>query len=116
MAGGGFKPPGGADGNKVQQAKAAVWWPAADPARLRAAAGHWRKLVIVPDLDGLLVSPGKAGGLDLSLVESLGLTDLSVCSQVSSFGASAIAMVELAAYAVITGALPQAPRRWWRAL
>ena len=44
MAGGGFKPPGGADGNKVQQAKAAVWWPAADPARLRAAAGHWRNL------------------------------------------------------------------------
>jgi acetyl-CoA acetyltransferase len=67
----------------------------------RAAADAGLQL---SDLDGLLVSPGKAGGLDLSLVESLGLTDLSVCSQVSSFGASAIAMVELAAYAVITGA------------
>jgi hypothetical protein len=44
MAAGGFKPPGGTDGQKVQHARADLWWPAADPATLRAAAGHWRDL------------------------------------------------------------------------
>ncbi len=55
------------------------------------------------DLDGLLVNAGKSGGLDLSLAETLGLSDLSLCLQVNAFGASAIAMVQLAASAVMSG-------------
>jgi acetyl-CoA acetyltransferase len=55
------------------------------------------------DLDGLLVNAGKSGGLDLSLAETLGLSDLSLCLQVNAFGASAIAMVQLATSAVMSG-------------
>ena len=57
----------------------------------------------IADVDGLLVNAGKSGGLDLSLAETLGMSDLSLCLQVNAFGASAIAMVQLAASAVISG-------------
>jgi len=52
------------------------------------------------DVDGLLVSAGKSGGVDLSMAESLGLCDLSLLLNVNAFGSTAGAMVEMAALAV----------------
>lgn len=57
----------------------------------------------LPDVDGLLVSAGKSLGVDLSLAESLGLSDLSLLAQVQSFGATAGVMVQQAAQAVMSG-------------
>lgn len=73
---------------------------AAEAVRLAAADAG----LTTADLDGLLVSAGKSGDLDLSLVETLGLTDLSLCMQLNAFGASAIAMAQTAAYAIGSGA------------
>ncbi|MGC4934782.1 thiolase family protein [Gordonia sp. DT30] len=55
------------------------------------------------DVDGLLVSSGKSSGVDLSLAEGLGLSNLSLLAQVNAFGASAGAMVQSAAAAVNSG-------------
>ncbi|MGW4338585.1 thiolase family protein [Rhodococcus koreensis] len=55
------------------------------------------------DIDGLLVSAGKSGGLDLTLAENLGLQDLAILEQVNAFGATAGAMVARAAQAVESG-------------
>jgi len=55
------------------------------------------------DVDGLLVSSGKSGGVDLGIAEALGMTDLSLLMTVNAFGASAGAMVELAAMAIGAG-------------
>jgi acetyl-CoA acetyltransferase len=52
------------------------------------------------DVDGLLVSAGLAGGVDLSLQDDLGLEDLRLLSQMQSFGSTAGAMVQHAAMAV----------------
>ncbi|MFJ9565204.1 thiolase family protein [Streptomyces fuscichromogenes] len=56
------------------------------------------------DVDGLLINPGKSPGLDLSLAKRLGLRDLTLLSEVQSFGASVGIMVAQAAMAVRTGA------------
>lgn len=55
------------------------------------------------DIDGLLLSSGKAGGVDLTIAEDLGLRDLSILSSVNAFGASAGAMVAMAARAIQAG-------------
>ncbi|TDD81363.1 thiolase family protein [Saccharopolyspora karakumensis] len=55
------------------------------------------------DVDGLLVSAGLAGGVDLSLQDDLGLADLRLLSQMQSFGSTAGAMVQHAAMAVEAG-------------
>jgi acetyl-CoA acetyltransferase len=57
----------------------------------------------LPEIDGLLVSAGKSGGLDLSLAESLGLRDLGLLMQINAFGASAAVMVQVAAQAIASG-------------
>jgi hypothetical protein len=41
---GGYQRPATAGGQHVQNLQAGLWWPAADPARLRAAAAAWRRL------------------------------------------------------------------------
>jgi len=55
------------------------------------------------DLDGLLVSGGMSGGVEIDLAAALGLTDLRMLSKVQSFGATAGAMVSYAAMAVLSG-------------
>lgn len=55
------------------------------------------------DVDGLLVSAGLAGGVDLSLQDDLELEDLRLLSQMQSFGSTAGAMVQHAAMAVEAG-------------
>jgi len=55
------------------------------------------------DVDGLLVSSGKSGGVGLTIAEDLGLRDLALLATVNSFGASAGAMVGLAARAIQAG-------------
>jgi acetyl-CoA acetyltransferase len=55
------------------------------------------------EVDGLLVSSGKSGGVDLSLAEGLGLSNLSILLQMNAFGASPGAMVQVAAAAVAAG-------------
>ncbi|TDC90824.1 thiolase family protein [Saccharopolyspora aridisoli] len=55
------------------------------------------------DVDGLLVSAGLAGGVDLSLQNDLGLEDLRLLSQMQSFGSTAGAMVQHATMAVEAG-------------
>ena len=55
------------------------------------------------DVDGLLVSAGLTGGVDLSLQDDLGLEDLRLLSQMQSFGSTAGAMVQHAAMAVENG-------------
>jgi Colicin E5 ribonuclease domain len=41
---GGFQGAGTGGGQQVQNLQAGLWWPAADPGRLRAAAAAWRRL------------------------------------------------------------------------
>lgn len=72
---------------------------AADAAR-RAVADAGMTLA---DVDGLLISNGASGGVDLRLQRALGLRDLRVLSQVVSYGATAIAQVQYAALAVAGG-------------
>ncbi len=55
------------------------------------------------DLDGLLVSTGTTGDVDVSLQQRLGLRDLRLLASVQAFGATAGAMVAQAALAVSTG-------------
>jgi acetyl-CoA acetyltransferase len=55
------------------------------------------------DIDGLLINAGRSGGLDLSLARRLGLRDLTLLTQVQSFGASAGIMIAQAAAAVLSG-------------
>lgn len=72
---------------------------AADAAR-RAVADAG---LTMSDVDGVLMSNGASGGVDLRLQRELGLRDLGLLSIVSSYGATAIAMVQQAAIAVATG-------------
>ena len=66
------------------------------------------------DIDGLLVSSGVSGGVDLSLQLDLGLHDLGLLSEMQAFGSTAGAMVQVASMAVMSGmATPlYGPRSW----
>ena len=55
------------------------------------------------DVDGLLVSGGLSGGVDIRLARQLGLTDLGILSQISQAGSTANAQVQLAALAIAGG-------------
>ena len=55
------------------------------------------------DLDGLIVSTGLSGSPGIELAETLGLRDLRLLTQMSSYGATAVAMVSYAASAVQAG-------------
>ncbi|AHH19991.1 putative thiolase [Nocardia nova SH22a] len=55
------------------------------------------------DLDGLLINPGLAGGIDLRLAKRLGLRELTLLSVVQAYGSSAAAMVGYASMAVRHG-------------
>jgi acetyl-CoA acetyltransferase len=72
---------------------------AADAVR-RAAADAG---LAMSDVDGLLVSTGVTGGVGLELQRDLNLRDLGLLSEMQAFGATAGAMVELAALAVQSG-------------
>ena len=72
---------------------------AADAARLAVADAG----LTLDDVDGLLVSSGLSGGVDIRLARQLGLTDLGILSQISQAGSTAIAQVQLAALAIAGG-------------
>ncbi len=72
---------------------------AASAVRLAAADAG----MSLADIDGLLICPGISGGLDVGLAAVLGLRDLSLLAVVSSFGASAVTAVQVAAQAVSSG-------------
>ena len=55
------------------------------------------------DVDGLLFSNGLGGGLTLRLPRDLGLRDLRVLSEISAYGATAIAQVQYACLAIAGG-------------
>jgi acetyl-CoA acetyltransferase len=55
------------------------------------------------DVDGLLVSAGISGGVDIGLQIDLGLRDLGLLCQMSSAGATAASQVQLAAMAIASG-------------
>lgn len=55
------------------------------------------------DVDGLLISAGKAGGVGIPLQAELGLRNLSLLSEVNAFGSTAGAMVSYAAMAIQSG-------------
>ncbi|GAB3688046.1 thiolase [Actinocorallia lasiicapitis] len=73
---------------------------AADAVRLAAADAG----LGLADLDGLLVSHGMGGSPGIELADVLGLRDLRLLSLMSSFGATAGAMVSYAAQSVLSGA------------
>ena len=54
-------------------------------------------------LDGLLMSSGLTGGVNLSLARDLGLRDLRVLSEITAYGATAGAMVAYASLAIAAG-------------
>ncbi|MEO5876736.1 MAG: thiolase family protein [Streptosporangiaceae bacterium] len=56
------------------------------------------------DLDGLLVSHGMGGSPSIELADVLGLRDLRLLSQMTSYGATAGAMISYAAMSVLSGA------------
>jgi acetyl-CoA acetyltransferase len=72
---------------------------AADAVRLAVADAG----LALADVDGLLLSNGVSGGVELRLARELGLRDLRLLSQVSAAGATAISQVQHAAMAVATG-------------
>ena len=72
---------------------------AADAARLAVADAG----LTLEDVDGLLVSSGLSGGVDIRLARQLGLTDLGILSQISQAGSTAVAQVQLAALAIAGG-------------
>lgn len=72
---------------------------AADAVRLAVADAGLQ----LADVDGLLTSAGVGRGVSLSLARDMGLTDLSLLSEMQSFGATAAGMVATAALAVQSG-------------
>jgi acetyl-CoA acetyltransferase len=72
---------------------------AAEAVRLAAADAG----IALEQLDGLLVSPGIGQDVHLDLQRSLALRDLALLAEVQAFGATAAAMVALAAMAVQSG-------------
>lgn len=57
----------------------------------------------LPDVDGLLVSSGMDGTVSLGLARDLGVKDLTLLSDVQSYGATAGALVQHAALAIRAG-------------
>ncbi len=57
----------------------------------------------IADIDGLLISNGVSGGIDVSLAKDLGMRDLALLSTVQAYGSTAITMVQLACLAVAGG-------------
>ncbi len=55
------------------------------------------------DVDGLLVSEGRSGGVTIRLQRDLGLRDLRLLSQMTSYGSTAGNMVQYASLAVAAG-------------
>jgi hypothetical protein len=43
--------PAGGNGQQVQHAQAGLWWPAADPSKLKEAAAAWRS--VADEVDGV---------------------------------------------------------------
>ena len=72
---------------------------AADAVRLAVADAG----LTLADVDGLLVSSGLSGGVDIRLARQLGLHDLGILSQVAQAGSTAGAQVQLAAMAIAGG-------------
>ena len=72
---------------------------AADAVRLAVADAG----LALDDLDGLIVSGGLSGGVDIRLARQLGLTDLGILTQVAQAGSTAGAQVQLAALAIAGG-------------
>ncbi|TWG98559.1 acetyl-CoA acetyltransferase [Nocardioides sp. J9] len=72
---------------------------AADAVRLAVADAG----LSVGDIDGLLVSSGVTRGVRMDLQVDLGLRDLRFLSEMQAFGTTAIAMIQTAAMAVISG-------------
>jgi acetyl-CoA acetyltransferase len=72
---------------------------AADAIRLATADAGLQ----LSDIDGLLTSAGVTNGVNLSLQRDLGLTDLSLLSEMQAFGSTAGQMVQYASMAVATG-------------
>jgi acetyl-CoA acetyltransferase len=72
---------------------------AADAVRLAVADAG----LTLDDVDGLLVSGGLSGGVDIRLARQLGLHDLGLLSQISQAGSTAGAQVQLAALAIAGG-------------
>lgn len=73
---------------------------AAEAVRLAAADAG----LALSEIDGLLVSPGTTGSPKASLQKVLGLRDLRLLAEVSIYGASAGAMISIAAATVASGA------------
>ncbi len=73
---------------------------AADAVRLAAQDAG----LALDDLDGLIVSPGMSGSPGIEVAGALGLRDLRLLTQMSSFGATAGAMVSYAAAMIGCGA------------
>ena len=72
---------------------------AAEAARLAVADAG----LTLGDVDGLLVSQGIAGGVDLRLQRDLGLSDLRLLAQINGAGTTAVSQVQYAALAVAAG-------------
>jgi acetyl-CoA acetyltransferase len=77
-----------------------------DAAEFAAAAGRLAVRdagLTLADIDGLLVSSGRSGGVTPQLHHQLGLHDLGLLSQITAFGATAGAMVQYASMAIAAG-------------
>jgi acetyl-CoA acetyltransferase len=72
---------------------------AADAIRLAAEDAGLQ----LSDIDGLLLSSGIAGGVNLDLQAGLGLRDLRLLSEQNGFGSTAAAMVQVASMAIEAG-------------
>jgi acetyl-CoA acetyltransferase len=55
------------------------------------------------DIDGLLIMSGLAKGVNLTLADTLGLSDLALLAEIRAYGATVGAMVEYASMAIATG-------------
>ena len=57
----------------------------------------------IADVDGMLISNGLGGGVTIRLPRDLGMRDLRMLSEITSYGATAIAQVQYACLAVAGG-------------
>src|SRR3954452_11176304 len=72
---------------------------AADAVRLAVADAG----LTLDDVDGLIVSGGLSGGVDIRLARHLGLHDLGILTHIAQAGSTAGAQVQLAALAIAGG-------------